>query len=313
MVKNILKILSLLASLVMTKGAYSSELPTVYVASIKGAHLDTFNYTPTTTAGQLYQEISIATGIPLSSLKLMCQGKLILNNNTPFTQTETVSAYGGTITNLSTTINSYASAYNNLNQSIVDKDITGTTNALESLKALNPDAATALFKNGGALDYKTLNTAGFTDTQIVQIAQTGGVARADLNAYFNSHYTGASDVPPIVPGGDPTNPIDTGTGNQTGNIPAAQEEFYQLKTVTAENLQLLITQNELTKTEFNDLVTNQENTLNNLKEAGTASEEEIAEMENELAISKSVLANGDTNFAPEKPVTPVEPVVDPVL
>jgi len=184
-----------------------------------------------------------------------------------------------------------------------NKNVTDVINTLSELKSIKP-VTSRMFENGNALNYQALKAAGFTDAQIGQFAQAAGLAPADITDYLAGKYTGASDGPPVVPGGDPVNPINTGTGNQNGNIPGAQE-YYKETEATANSLKSLIASEAWTQSDFETLISMQEASLAKLKASGTATEEEITEIQNEINISRQILADPETKFAPET----VDPVV----
>lgn len=187
---------------------------------------------------------------------------------------------------------------NELLKDLANKDINSIDGDLKQLKTSGFDADD-LFENGNLVSYQALKQAGFNDDQITQIAKAEGLSAADITAYMQGNYTGDSAIPgiPDMPQNTPT--INSGTGsNVINNTPAAQE-YYNLTEVTKSNLQLLVKQNQLTKSEFSELVANQEANLQKLQDSGTASAEEVTEMQNEIAMSKQVLDDPSTEFAPE--------------
>lgn len=191
-------------------------------------------------------------------------------------------------------------AYQNVNANDM------ATTLSEMIKT-NPNLTSKLFQNGNALDYQTLNKAGFTDAQITQIAQAGGLQAADITNYLAGNYTGASDTPVLPnPNGDlPTGPVNTGIGTQAGdNIPGAQE-YDTLQAATVESLQALIKSESWTKSDFETLISMQKASLDRLQASGKATAEAIAEKQNEINASEKALDDPTTEFTPE----PVDPVV----
>ena len=313
---NIFKKISLFTLLVMEIVAYSGNAMQSVTLRAMGLGIDFFvlKVAPNMTNSQLYQEINTILGNPINS-KLIFEGKAIPNNESLVSKaygiyTETVFAINRP-TNSYSLIQKYAGYYNNVSSAFTNKDVNGIVENVKLIGAINPDSAAALFQNGNVLGYSSLNNNGFSADDINQIVQSSGLSADDIATYMKGTYTGASDALPDVPnipsgpGGGPTNNApSTGTGIETDvSIPGAQQ-YYNLTEVTKANLQQLITQNQLTQTEFNALLANQKANLAKLQEEGTASAEEIAEMTNEINISEQVASDPDTKFAPD----PVEPV-----